>query len=271
MKHNLISGLSIFALFILFTGNLLSQSKTVIYSADKTLRQIAKEYLNDSNLWEEILKVNGLKSITELKNGMVLTLPEDIVTKSEEEISKALNLIQAATTEGARIFTPSLINEAIELRNKAISERLVKNWQNSLDYAIQSQNISKKARTESINQNDVSVQAILSDRRGTVQDKREESLVWNDTPENSSLNENQKIRTLSESFAEISFKDESRLRLNSNSQAVIQKMRMNLIENKQESEVSLLEGDIYALLSGSPRRKMNIDVPGVDTEINSKK
>ncbi|GJQ64050.1 MAG: hypothetical protein SCALA702_31030 [Melioribacteraceae bacterium] len=271
MKHNLISGLSIFALFILFTGNLLSQSKTVIYSADKTLRQIAREYLNDSNLWEEILKVNGLKSITELKNGMVLTLPEDIVTKSEEEISKALNLIQAATTAGARIFTPSLINEAIELRNKAISERLVKNWQSSLDYAIQSQNISKKARTESINQNDVSVQAILSDRRGTVQDKREESLVWNDTPENSSLNENQKIRTLSESFAEISFKDESRLRLNSNSQAVIQKMRMNLIENKQESEVSLLEGDIYALLSGSPRRKMNIDVPGVDTEINSKK
>lgn len=256
---------------ILFSGINAQSVKTVKYDNTASLRQIAKKYLNDSNLWEEILKVNGLKSITELKNGMVLKLPEDVITISEKEIADALELIQQATAAGARLFTPELINQAIDLRNKAIEQRLIKNWQEAIKFAKESQRTAKSAISESKNKNDVSVEAVLSDRSGTVQDKLEDGLLWDDTPLLSSLNENQKIRTLSESFAEISFKDESRLRLNSNSQAVIQKMRMNLIENKQESEVSLLEGDIYALLSGSPRRKMNIDVPGVDTEINSKK
>jgi len=256
---------------ILFSGINAQSVKTVKYDNTSSLRQIAKKYLNDSNLWEEILKVNGLKSITELKNGMVLKLPEDVITISEKEIADALELIQQATAAGARLFTPELINQAIDFRNKAIEQRLIKNWQEAIKFAKESQRTAKSAISESKNKNDVSVEAVLSDRSGTVQDKLEDGLLWDDTPLLSALNENQKIRTLSESFAEISFKDESRLRLNSNSQAVIQKMRMNLIENKQESEVSLLEGDIYALLSGSPRRKMNIDVPGVDTEINSKK
>ena len=78
------------------------------------------------------------------------------------------------------------------------------------------------------------------------------------------------MRTLSHSTAQITFRDESRLRLSSNSEAVIMRMRADPLERAQEAKVNLIEGDFYALLAGKSRRKtFELEIPNVDTQINS--
>ena len=85
---------------------------------------------------------------------------------------------------------------------------------------------------------------------------------------NAILIEEEKVRTLSRSTAQITFRDESRLRLNANSQALIQRMRVDPLSREEEAKVSLIEGDFYALLAGkSQRRNFELEVPEVQTQI----
>ena len=83
--------------------------------------------------------------------------------------------------------------------------------------------------------------------------------------------EEEKLRTLSHSSAQITFRDDSRLRLNANSQAVIRRMRSDPLSRTEEAKVSLVEGDFYAMLSGkSDRKKFELVVPDVDTNVDSR-
>ena len=52
---------------------------------------------------------------------------------------------------------------------------------------------------------------------------------------------------------------------------MIQRMRVDPLSRREEAKVSLIEGDIYALLGGkSERKKFELEVPEVDTEIESR-
>ena len=85
------------------------------------------------------------------------------------------------------------------------------------------------------------------------------------------LIEEEKLRTLSRSSAQITFRDDSRLRLNANSQAVIRRMRTDPLSRTEEAKVSLVEGDFYALLSGKrDRKKFELQVPEVETDVDSR-
>ena len=67
------------------------------------------------------------------------------------------------------------------------------------------------------------------------------------------------------------FNDDSRLRLNANSQAVIQRMRTDPLSRTEEAKVSLVEGDFYALLSGkSDRTQVRGGVPEVEADVDSR-
>ena len=86
---------------------------------------------------------------------------------------------------------------------------------------------------------------------------------------NAVLIEEEKVRTLSRSTAQITFRDDSRLRLNANSQALIQRMRVDPLSREEEAKVSLIEGDFYALLAGKSQRKnFELEVPEVETQID---
>lgn len=76
---------------------------------------------------------------------------------------------------------------------------------------------------------------------------------------------------MSNSYAEISFKDLSKIRLYENSQAVIQSSRVDLLKNQKKATVNLEKGEAYALLLGNGKKKdFNLNIPGLDTKINSK-
>ena len=63
------------------------------------------------------------------------------------------------------------------------------------------------------------------------------------------LVEFERLRTLSASTAQVTFRDLSRLRLNPNSNAIIQRMRSDPLTGGEVTKVSLVNGDFYALLN----------------------
>lgn len=247
-----------------------SGSETIVVREGQSVRDIAKEYLNDANLWQEILKENNFSSVTDVKAGMRIKIPANVILLSQEQIDKALELIKEAGDEGAEFFVPDIIGNAINTRDRAIEQRKAGNWQQSINLAIEAQGIAERAKQQAIANKEIDGEAKLNDKRGTVEGRRSSDVTWDNTPLYAILVEGQKVRTLSESYAEIKFMDESRLRLNQNSQAVIQQMKVNLLENKQESKVNLVEGDIYALLTGNPKKKVNVEVEGMDADFQSK-
>ncbi|MCF8260751.1 MAG: FecR domain-containing protein [Melioribacteraceae bacterium] len=248
-----------------------AQSNGLEYTFKKgdNIRILAKQYLGNSNLWEEILKANNLSSVTDIKPGMKIIIPSKQISEAEKEIIKSKEYITKANKAGAKLFSPILIATAIDMQNQSLMMKKISNWTESISYSKQAQSSAEEAYSESLEKNDVSIEAVLNDRKGDVESRTDVDLLWQETPLYATLSEKQRVRTLSDSYAEILFRDESRLRINENSQAVIQKMRYNVLESKQESSVSLVEGDIYALLAGTKRKKMDIEVKGVQTDINS--
>ena len=241
---------------------------TVVVKEGQLIRDLAAEYLDDADLWTEILRVNNLKSVTEVKPGMKLKIPARIVSLADRELTRALADIQKATRAGARFFAPEIISNAILMLDEA-KENRKRDWVQCLALAKSARIEAQKALEVSLVKNDVSAEAVLSHRMGKVESRKPEDVSWKNAPLNVMLVEREKVRTLSQSTAEILFRDESRLRLSENSQAVIQRMRFNLLENKVESNVSLVEGDIHALLARSPKKDFDLEVPGVSVKIDS--
>jgi hypothetical protein len=250
----------------------LAQQDEIVVRVEEgqSLRDVARQHLGDPDLWTEILRVNGLRSITDVQPGVELRIPTSEITEAERALQASLQTIQQATQEGARLFAPDLIEEAIRLRDQALAQRTAGAWQESAKLATDAETAAAEALENALAQRDALAEALLSDRQGWVEGRRPEDLLWSDRVLNSILIEEEKVRTLSRSTAQITFRDDSRLRLNPNSEAVIQRMRVDPLNRREEAKVSLVEGDFYALLAGkSARKDFELEIPQVETEIES--
>ena len=90
---------------------------TIRVEEGDTLRDLAAEHLGDPDLWTEILRANGLNAITDVHPGLELQIPSGEVASANRALQDALELIQQATEEGARLFAPDQIGQAIRLRD----------------------------------------------------------------------------------------------------------------------------------------------------------
>ena len=243
---------------------------TITVKENESIRDIAEKYLKNPDLWIDILRANNITTAADLKVGMTLRIPVKSISRASEELDKSKDAIQIADKSGAKIFAPALIDSAVTLRNLAIEERQKGLWDECFELAKSAYLSADKAYKICLSKKNVAGQAVVHYRLGTVQNRKVADLVWLDAPKGTNLEEREKVRTLTRSYAEILFKGESRLRLEENSQAVIQEMRVNLLENKNKAKISLIEGDFLALLSsGSSGKDFEVDVSGVETEINS--
>ncbi len=280
VKHMKYSGLHktfliwVFA-FSSLVGAALGQSNgevTVIVQPNQSVRQISEKYLGDPDLWEDILRANGLQSAADLYPGVKLRIPVKAISDARKALEEAHQSIQKATDSGAKLFAPDEISQAIYLHESAISKRQESDWSASKNLAESAAKEARKAIEICKSKEDVSAQAVVHYKEGAVQKRNAENVVWNDTEVNDLLDEGDRIRTLSESYSEVLFRDDSRLRLSANSQAFIQKIRTNLIEGRDEADIKLVEGDVLALLqTGKKKSKFELEVPGVETNIRSKK
>ncbi|MBI2418639.1 MAG: FecR domain-containing protein, partial [Ignavibacteriales bacterium] len=154
---------------------------------------------------------------------------------------------------------------------QSLKERKAGNWEKSFQQATLSKQEANNAYQEASMKNSTKGEASVTFAKGNVEGKKPAESLWKALLAMAKLLENDKIRTLSSSYAEISFIDKSKIRLSENSQAVIQRNRVDLLRNANEAKVSLEKGDAFALLSGGQgKRKFNLEVPGLETTVRSK-
>lgn len=237
---------------------------------DDTIRGIVGQYLRDPDLWPAILALNNIASPAALQPGTVLRLPVQQVFAADAALVSSLSAIQKANAEGARIFAPTQIGEAIRNRDEAVQKREVGDWRQVVGFAGVATDIAHEALELSLTQRDRSAEAVVSDVQGSVEGRAPVEPSWSDRQLNDILVEFERVRTLSASTTQITFRDLSRLRLNPNSNATIQRMRSDPLTGGEVTKVSLAEGDFYALLNQlSEKTTFEIEVPGIETTTNS--
>ena len=202
--------------------------------------------------------------------GARLQIPVQQVAAADEALAVSLAAIQRATAEGARIFAPVEIGAAIEHRDMAVESRGLGAWAEVVTYADTATDYAGQALDISLAQRDRAAEAIVSDVQGDVEGRAPAEPGWSARTLRDVLVEFERVRTLSSSTAQVTFRDLSRLRLNANSNAIIQRMRSDPLTGAEVTEVSLVEGDFYALLNQlGDRAAFEIDVPGIETRTQS--
>ena len=192
------------------------------------------------------------------------------VAAADEALAFSLAAIQKATAEGARIFAPVEIGEAIENRDTAVEQRDLGAWAEVVSYAGLATEFADKALAISVAQRDRAAEAVVSDAQGSVEGRAPDQPRWSPRAAEDVLVEFERLRTLSASTAQVTFRDLSRLRLNPNSNAIIQRMRSDPLTGGEVTKVSLVNGDFYALLNQlGDRTAFEVAVPGVETATQS--
>ncbi|TDK50575.1 FecR domain-containing protein [Antarcticimicrobium luteum] len=242
----------------------------VRFSDGDTIRGIVGEYLRDPDLWPVVLALNNIASPADLVPGINLALPVRQVFAADSALLTSLQAIQRATAEGARIFAPTEIGSAIESRDTAMSHREEGAWRQVVSFAGAATGYAEEALDISIAQRDRAAEAVVSDVQGRVEGRAPAEPTWSNRALDDILVEFERLRTLSNSTTQVTFRDLSRLRLNPNSNATIQRMRSDPLTGGEVTKVSLAEGDFYALLNQlSDKTAFEIEVPGVETTTNS--
>ncbi|KPA23075.1 FecR protein [Shimia sp. SK013] len=242
----------------------------VPFSGDSTLRDFTAQHLNDPDLWPTILRINDLTSVADLSPGTVLQLPVVQVALADEALAMSLTAIQKATAEGARLFAPLQIGDAISDRDTAVTRRGEGEWRQVVDYAGSSTDHAVEAFEIAVAQRDRAAEALITDIHGRVEGRDPAEAVWSNRALDDVLVEFERVRTLTNSTTQVTFRDLSRLRLNPNSNATIQRMRSDPLTGKEVTKVSLQSGDFYALLNQlSDQDSFEIDVPGIQTTTES--
>lgn len=242
----------------------------ITFTEKDNIREIAKKFLKDPDLWPDILHANNLKLVHEIKPGMELNIPVAIILKVHNKLKELKQLIHKANSAGAKIFAKQDISKAILNQNMSLENRVKGKWDKAFNLAASGRDLAQRAYEKSLENRDVPAQAMVEDKKGKVQSRKTSDLYWKDAEIKTGLIEKEKVRTLSDSFAEILFKDQSRIRLNENAQIMIKQMRTDRLKKKEKSSVVLFGGDIYALLGGKQKKDdFDIAVTGVKTKIDS--
>jgi hypothetical protein len=242
----------------------------VTYQAGDNLRSLAQTHLANPDLWPDILAANGLESVQELKPGMALNIPVTLILAVEKNIAAATEALHQAAQIGARILAATAMNKALTQHAKAQLKRRQGEWQAALNAAEIALNEARQALQETTRLRNQAGQALLENIAGTVQRRPPGGWAWQAAARNAVLVEQEKLRTLSNSFAEVRFRDDSSLRLNANAELLIQTLRADALNQRESTGVVLQGGDIYALLGGNAHNnQFELAIAGLETEIQS--
>ena len=247
-----------------------SDEPRIIVDSNFDIRKIAEQYLGSSDLWPHILRFNNIKNLSEIRIGGSIIIPQKKVRDLLENLDKTNKSIQAAVVMGAKVLANETLEKAIELYQQALQQKdnfeyesAGKSCYSSISYAHEAYQKTREIREKTID-------AVISFKKGTVQKMFPSLLKWQEAALYENLQENDWARTLAFSLADITFYDLNQIKLNENSQAVIQSSRYDVLGNRTTTKVRLEKGDAYAKLLNSPKKKFDLDIPGIKTRIDSK-
>lgn len=257
-------------LFVCVPETRAEETLVVVVEDGQTVRDLSERYLGSPDLWSDLLALNGLGAAADVRPGMEIRVPDLPIAEARQMLEESLAIIQEATALGGSVFAKDLLGRATAERDAALRHGQEGRWTESLAGAQQARDLAVAARDLTRTRREGSGEAILSSRRGQVQGRRAEAFVWTERPVDAVLVEHERLRTLSGSFAEVLFSDQSQIRLGENAQAVIQSMQVDRLNDRRRTTVSLVEGDAFALLGGSGSRDFDVKVEAVEARIDSR-
>lgn len=242
----------------------------IIYQDGETLRALCGRELNDPDLWPLVLQLSGVAALTDLRPGVVLKLPVVQIKAIDGALREALDAIQAANAEGARLFAPDRIEAAINNHADAVLRRAEGAWDEAVQLARVATSFANEALQISLSQRDRAAEALVTDVQGNVEGRKPDASLWTERQLDDALVQAERLRTLSGSTTQVTFRDLSRLRLNPNSNATIQRMRSDPLTGGEVTKIELVSGDFYALLNQMGEgTSFEIDVAGLETTTDS--
>lgn len=268
---------TLFLIFLLFaslstSSYLVAQQKepSIKLESGFNIRQLADKYFGSADLWPFILKHNRVRELTDLKVGEVIVIPQKKVVQMLQSIENVKGSIKKAVEVGAKVLAAELLTDAEVAYKNSLKQKESFEIDSSIDFAKQGVSLAERAHKQTIEIRDKTIDAIVTFKKGTLQKRFASALSWQSAELHENLRENDVARTLALSLARITFHDLSQIKLNENSQAVIQKTRVDALTNRSSSKIKIEKGDAYAMLLNSPKKDFNLEIPGVKTKINSK-
>ena len=247
------------------------QVLTVTAEPNQGIRDISAKYLKNPDLWEDILHANGLKTADQVVPGMTLSIPVQAISQANSSLEAATKLIQQATENGAKRFAVAEIDRSVKIKDEAIEKRKAGLWAECAKLANTASDEAKKAYEISLKQQNVAVEAKVDYYQGDVHRRKTADSLWEAISKAAVLAEGETIRTLARSYADLLFSDNGRLKLGENSQAMIRKLRANILDDTEEATVSMSKGVLSALLSGGKKgNQFKLDIPGININNESK-
>ncbi|MCC7430193.1 FecR domain-containing protein [bacterium] len=256
---------------LIFTQSLVFAQEIVTLKPNESLRTLAQKYFQNPDEWEIILLFNGFHSVNEVNEGTKLTIPTNLYKLLTNNLNEYQKIINLANKDGAAILSKNKISSALENYEKAMNFKKKGQLELAQKSSLEALNFAKKALQETNEKRLQSISAVLKEKKGTVETKKTNEIVWFSAKEMQELWEKQRVRTLTNSNGQIAFVDGSRLQLGENALAVIESMKQDLVTNTNLTDVVVLQGDVSTYLASlSKKNTINVSAPGVETKSRSK-
>lgn len=242
-------------LILEFLQPALAQQNTVTFQA-KDLQLISQRYTGAQSNWPLVVDLavhNAEDNSFTLSSADVLRLQN--FASLSNQVSQQQKKIQQLISDGATIFAPEKLSRA-----DSITTEYKNSVQNgTLEQASQSASILPAAvddleKTLLANRL-VDVQAQITKKDGEVDKRRGLLGSWEDAFKGDLLKELDGLRTLIESYANLSFTDGSTIIVEPNTEAVIRKSRIDKLDESSDTEITLENGSLLAKLSSSGKVK----------------
>jgi hypothetical protein len=176
--------------------------------------------------------------------------------------------LDEAARAGGQLVAAEDMARAQSLRDEALRHRQAARWEECYAQALQAEQLAASVLKQALARRNVAAEALLESATGKVQSRGPSEATWKPVIQGARLVEGERVRTLSGASAVLRLSDGSRLRLGENAQVVIQQMRMDLLEQRQSSRVSVVEGDAQALL-GSSRGNLQVEAGGSGARVKT--
>lgn len=264
------AGKLIFFLFLISV--LVGQQKEITSSlqATESLRSFTKRTLGDAADWEIILKYNGYSSPDQVQPKARLLVPIGRYKTLTGLISQTNKTLQEASALGAGLLAQSTLAEATRARRRALNLKQNGDLTKATTEIRRALTEAKSAKNKTQAKRVQSVTAVLSEKKGTVQSKKQKEVRWANALEKQQLVEKERVRTLRNSYGQITLVDGSAISLGASSLAVIETMKENVITKTKQANIVILEGDVSSTLAAlSKRNSVQVEVPGLKTDIRS--